>query len=99
MAKQPVTVVALLRAKPGREQELKNALTALVIPSHADAGCINYDLHQGLEDPARFMFHENWQSRQHLDDHLQQPHLKAFLGKADQLLAEPPQITLWEKTG
>ena len=99
MAKQPLTVVAVLRAKPGREQELKNALTALIIPSHADAGCVNYDLHQGVEDPTRFMFHENWLSRQHLDDHLQQPHLKAFLAQADQLLAEPPQITLWDKIG
>jgi len=26
-------------------------------------------------------------------------HLKAFLGKADQLLAEPPRITLWELIG
>ncbi|HOW67949.1 MAG TPA: putative quinol monooxygenase [Candidatus Paceibacterota bacterium] len=99
MPKQPLTVVARMKARPGKEAELQRVLLGLIVPSHADAGCINYDLHQSLEDPASFLFHENWESKQHLDDHLQKPHLKAFLSQADQLLAEPAQITLWEKIG
>jgi quinol monooxygenase YgiN len=31
--------------------------------------------------------------------HLNRPHLKALLAKADALLAEPPRITLWEAIG
>jgi quinol monooxygenase YgiN len=99
MVNQPLTVVARMKARAGKESELKRVLLGLIVPSHADAGCINYDLHQSLEDPASFLFHENWESKQHLDKHLQQPHLKAFLSQADLLLAEPPQITLWEKIG
>lgn len=99
MAKQPLTVVARLRAKPGKEQALKDALLTLIIPSHADAGCINYDLHQCPDDPACFMFHENWQSKQHLDAHLQQPHVQSVLAQAGPWLAEHPEISLWEKIG
>jgi quinol monooxygenase YgiN len=97
MAKQPLTVVARLRAKPGKESVLKEALLALIVPSHADAGCLNYDLHQSLDDPACFLFHENWEGKAFLDAHLQKPHLTQFLAQADQLLAAPPEITLWEK--
>jgi quinol monooxygenase YgiN len=99
MAKQPLTVVARLRALPGKEQALRDTLLSLIVPSHADAGCLNYDLHQGMDDRTCFLFHENWESKQHLDAHLRQPHLQAALAKAQPLLAGPPEITLWEKIG
>lgn len=99
MAIQPLTVVARLRAKSGKEQALRDTLLTLIIPSHADAGCINYDLHQSTEDPTLFLFHENWESKRHLEAHLQQPHLKAALAQAEPYLAAPPEISLWEKIG
>ena len=59
----------------------------------------NYDLHQARDNPALFLFHENWVSKAHLDAHLQKPDLQAVLARLGQLVAEPPQITLWEKIG
>ncbi len=94
---KPVTVVARLRAKPGKEQQLRELLLSLVAASRKDAGCLNYDLHQSKQDPAQFIFHENWASQAHLDQHLAKPDLKAALDKAGQMVAEPPQITLWER--
>jgi quinol monooxygenase YgiN len=38
------------------------------------------------------VFHENWESKQDLDAHLASPH-KSML--APDLLAAPPDITLW----
>jgi len=99
MANKQVTVVAQLKAKPGLEQRLKAELLAMLAPSRKDPGCINYDLHVAPDHPGKFMFHENWQSKQHLDDHLATPHLKAFFAKAGELLAEPAQIALWKKLG
>lgn len=97
MAEGKVTVLALIRAAAGKEEELYEELKKLVGPSRGDDGCINYDLHRSLEDSARFMFHENWASRQHLEDHLQQPHLQRFMERADSLLAEPVDITTWSE--
>jgi quinol monooxygenase YgiN len=93
----PVTVVALLKAKPGMEDKLRQELMALIGPTRLEAACINYYLHQSLDNPGHFVFYENWQSREDLDAHLQKPHLTAFLAQGAQLLSEPPQITLWEK--
>ena len=83
-----LTVVATMRAKPGKEQELRDALAALVEPTSKEKGYVNYDLHQGVEDPGWFFFYENWESAEDLDAHLAAPHLVEFAGRLDDLLDE-----------
>lgn len=92
-----ITVVARFTAKRGKEAELKEMLLQLVKPSRADEGCIGYDLHQAFEDPGVFLFYENWQSRELLDRHAASPHVQAFRTGSKPLLAEPPELTLFEK--
>ena len=99
MNTKSLTVIAQIKAKPGKESSVRLELLSLVAPSRKDAGCLNYDLHQALDNPALFLFHENWTSKGHLDQHLQKPDLQAVLGRVGQLVAEPPQITLWEQIG
>jgi quinol monooxygenase YgiN len=96
MAASKVTVFALIKAKPGQEEAAKQALSALVAPTLKEEGCINYDLHQSFDHKGHFRFYENWTSKELLDRHLQSAHVKRFIAKTDQLLAEPPEITLWE---
>jgi quinol monooxygenase YgiN len=99
MNAKSLTVIAQIKTKPGKEGQVRQELLSLVAPSREDAGCLNYDLHQALDNPALFMFHENWTSKAHLDAHLQKPDLQAVLARVGQLVAEPPQIMLWEKIG
>ena len=96
MAHSKVTVFALVKAKPGLEEAVKQELSALVGPTRTEEGCINYDLHQSLDHKGHFRFYENWTSKELLDRHLQSAHVQRFIAKADGLLAEPPEITLWE---
>jgi len=81
-----LTVIASMRAKPGKEQELREALEALIEPTQQEAGYVNYDLHQSISDPAVFYFYENWESGGHLDAHLDTPHLQQFAGRLHELL-------------
>ena len=81
-----LTVIACMRAKPGKEAELRTALESLVEPSKADPGNVNYDLHQGVDDPAVFTFYENWRSKADLDQHLQSPHMRAGLAGLPELV-------------
>jgi quinol monooxygenase YgiN len=92
-----VTVVATFQARPGKEAELKRALTGLVAPTRQETGCLNYDLHILCEDPAKFLFHENWTSRAHLEAHLLSAHIMALLPRVDELCAASPAITIWDK--
>lgn len=99
MSSKSLTVFAIFKAKPGQEAALKNELLALLPPTRQEAGCINYDLHVDTENPARFIFHENWASKAHLDAHLATPHLKALVAKLPDLIAEPLQLILADKIG
>ncbi len=81
-----VTVIAHMRAKPGKEQDLRNALEPLIEPTSQEEGYVNYDLHQGIEDPDRFFFYENWESDTDLDAHLDAPHLRDFAARIPELL-------------
>jgi quinol monooxygenase YgiN len=90
-----VTVIAFHRAKPGKEDALRQALLALCGPTRKEQGCLNYDLHVSADDPSLLFFHENWTTKADLDNHLASPHIDAFRGVARELLAEPPNITLW----
>jgi len=83
-----LTVIARMHAKPGKEQELRDALVALVEPTSREKGYVNYDLHQGVEDPRFFAFYENWLSGEDLDAHLAAPHLVEFANKMGDLLDE-----------
>ncbi len=82
-------LVARITARPGQEENVKQALLALVGPTRGEAGCLNYDLHQSHADPAVFLFHENWTSQAALDAHSASPHIQAFRARAGELLAGP----------
>ena len=80
------TLVAVMRAKPGKEEELQAALESLIEPTKAEDGCHTYALHRGSEDPSLFIFYENWTSDAHLDAHLAMPYLVEFAGRIPELL-------------
>jgi quinol monooxygenase YgiN len=96
MAEKKVTVLARFKAKGGKEEALKQAIMTCVGPTRAEAGCINYDLHQSSADGASFMLYENWVSKKSLDEHLEMPYLVELKAKAGELCAEPIDIALWE---
>ena len=97
MSAKPITVVATFQANPGKEAELQKALASLVAPTRQEAGCINYDLHVSAEFPSKFLFHETWTSRAHLDAHLQSVHVKVMFPRVSELCVAFPDIVVWEK--
>ena len=74
----PLTVVAMLKAKSGSEEELFATLQGLIAPTRAEKGCVTYDLHRSHDDPGLFVFYETWESRPLWEDHMKAPHLVAF---------------------
>ncbi len=74
-------------------------LEGFVAPTRGEKGCINYDLHQSIDDPALFLFYENWESREDLERHLETAHALRFDERTEGMLAEPEEITLWEMIG
>lgn len=74
-----LTIVADIVAKQDKIELVKSELLKLIEPTLAEEGCINYDLHQDNNNPAHFVFHENWQSHELLTKHLAGQHIAAYI--------------------
>lgn len=83
-----LTVIVWMWAAPGKRDELRAALEALVEPTSVEDGFVNYDLHEHLEDPDMFLLYENWESAEALEAHFATPHLKDFVERIPELLDE-----------
>jgi quinol monooxygenase YgiN len=94
---QLLTVVAEMQAKPGKEEDLRRAVLALIEPTRQEEGCVQYDLHVHSSDPGRFVFYENWTSREHLDRHAASAHLRIFGAAAADLLVQPPRVETYSR--
>lgn len=86
-----------MKAKPGKEEELRAALGGLVTPTRGEEGCVQYDLHEHTDEPGRFLFYENWTSRDALAKHAASAHIQAFRAKAPEMLAEPSRIVTYSR--
>ena len=60
---QHLAMLVEFRAQPGKREELKAALLALVAPTRAEEGCLLYDLHEDTEDADAFCFYEVWRDK------------------------------------
>lgn len=87
-----IHVVALYRARAGKEAALKSLLTGLIAPTRRELWCRQYDLLENPEDPGDLCFVERWEGDKALEQHLQADHVKAVMAKIDELAEGPPQI-------
>ena len=90
-----LTIVANIKAKADKIDLVKSQLEKLIEPTQAEEGCINYDLHQDNENPAHFLFFENWESRELWQVHMEGQHLKDYMAATDGAIEE---FTLNEMT-
>ena len=74
-----LTIVARIETKPDKVELVKGELLKLIDITRAEEGCIQYDLHQDNENPAVFVFYENWANRDLWQIHMANDHLKAYM--------------------
>ncbi len=97
MPDKKLTVVAYVKSKPGKIEEVKKELMHLVVETHKEPGCINYDCHVKEDDPTTFLFYENWKNKEVWEKHMEMPYLKRWINElAPGLCEDSPEITLWK---
>jgi quinol monooxygenase YgiN len=99
MTNNIVTVTAIIKVKPGLEEQAREVLLQALAPTRAEPGCLNYDLHQSVSDPTEFLFHENWASEEALRAHSasEGEHRLALRRQLGGLVDGPPRITSWRR--
>jgi len=81
-----LTVVAKVVARKDSVEPVKAELLRLIAPTRNEEGCIEYRLHQDHDDPAVFIFYENWKSEACLARHMESAHFKDYVIAVDGLL-------------
>ncbi|MBD2576698.1 antibiotic biosynthesis monooxygenase [Oscillatoria sp. FACHB-1406] len=99
MSNTNLRVVARLCAYPDKIEELKTLLLGLLEPTHQEAGCVQYDLLQNLDNPTDFTFVEEWESEAALASHLASAHIQTALHQVQGLVASGPNIERYQLLG
>lgn len=89
-----ITIVAKLQAASGKEDELKAALIKMVAAVKAnEAGAVpTYSLHVAKDDPATFLFYEQYASAEAQEAHGKTPHMAELGASLRGLLTGRPSI-------
>jgi quinol monooxygenase YgiN len=87
-----VQLVAYLVAKPGQEQALRDAITAIVPDVLREPGCITYAAHSQADQPGTVVMYEVWADQAALDTHAAGPAFGRLAARFDALLGEPLRL-------
>lgn len=83
---KPIVITAILKPKDGCEDQLFQALQKVQAASREEAGCIQYDLHKGIDDPT-YVLYEVWKDNEALTRHAQSSHYQEYRESIADLLA------------
>ena len=91
-------IVVAITAKPGKEDELRRDLTAVVEPSRKEPGCLRYELFVDQGQRGRFVFVEHWASREARDTHHNEgPHIRHFEANGGRNIASYELVTFLDR--
>ena len=92
-----VHVIAHVEARPDAVEATRRVFDALLAPSRAEPGCIDYQVFEDSTQPGRFVTVECWADPAALDAHMASPHIAAAFAAAQDLLAQPPHIAPYRR--
>ncbi|OWR31873.1 antibiotic biosynthesis monooxygenase [Saccharibacillus sp. O23] len=82
---EAITVTAIVKAKPGREHELRGELIKMIGPTRTESGCLEYVLNESIEDALTFVFYERWENADAVQAHLDSEHYREYRQAVEEL--------------
>jgi len=89
----PIKIVAVLTAREGKAEALRNLLGGMIGPSRAEAGNLRYDLWVDQAQPGRYVLDELYEDAAAVAAHRASPHFQVYLASINDL-AERSAFTL-----
>ncbi|RPE01275.1 antibiotic biosynthesis monooxygenase [Candidatus Pantoea deserta] len=94
-----VPVVAIFIAKPDCESKLDALFRGVIETTLKEEGCIRYQLNRDTQNPRRFVWTEEWQSKALLDKHSNAPHITELFTELLPLIDHSEVIVLEKLAG
>jgi quinol monooxygenase YgiN len=99
MLESSLRVVARIKAKPDKIDEVRELLSGLIEPTRKEVGCLGYELLQNRKDPTDFTFLEEWESDSAFNLHATTVHIRDISPKLKEITAEAPDIRIYSVVG
>jgi quinol monooxygenase YgiN len=87
-------VIATASVKQEKRDAFREGAKVCIAATRQEDGCLLYDLHESITDPMRFVFVEQWTSREALGAHARSAHLKQWRKIAGECTNAPTKIEI-----
>ena len=95
----PVVVLVRYQALPGRHDTALQEITSLVRAASGETGCLGISVLRSIDDDGAILLYERWSDKgTYFGPHMQTAYIRAFIERARQFLAGPPDISVWHET-
>lgn len=91
-----IIVIAVMKAKAGKEQEMEKALRDVLPKVQAEEGTLAYALHRVRKEPQKFIMYEKYRDKESLQHHGATPYFAELFGKIGPLLEGNPTLEICE---
>lgn len=87
-----ITIFVEITAQSGKEDLFYESLKAMIEPSRAEEGCLEYRITQSESNPAIFLTFERFASMDDFESHKSSDHYQKFVALVGEFLAKEPKI-------
>jgi quinol monooxygenase YgiN len=91
-----IVVVGRVRTDAERRETLIGIGQKLAAASRTEAGCISYRLCEDSETANEFLFVEEWENDEALQQHFRTAHIAEFMGAVPSAVVAPPDVKFHE---
>ena len=101
MSEGDVTVMIRYLAQAGQVARARDELDALVkVVLAEEPACRGIWIHENTSAPEQLLLIERWTDEaSYTGPHMQTPHIRAFMTRARDFIAGPPEISFWRGVG
>ncbi|MFZ4485867.1 MAG: putative quinol monooxygenase [Candidatus Nanopelagicales bacterium] len=92
---EPLYLVAVIKPRAERAEEVVEALRVMMAATRAEAGCELYDLVVGDDEPDTWLMLEKWSTRADWEAHMVTDHVVAGNEAVADLLREPTELRFY----
>jgi quinol monooxygenase YgiN len=87
-----IVVVGRVSTDTDKREELVRIGETVAAASRAEAGCISYRLYEATDLENEFVFVEEWESSEALQQHFATPHIAEFMRAIPAAITAPPDV-------
>ena len=92
-----IFVFARLHARPGTQDDVRQAMFEVQGPTRQEPGCLSYGAFRSVRDPDEFYIHTHWKDMAAFERHVALPHTVRFVESVEPMLDHHFKVTLSER--